>query len=154
MGIEAIFPRTLFRILGVPIKNSVLHTWIVIALLSAFAIWASRRFRIWEPKTWQLVIEYVIEYVESLIVSSAGRAVPEIVPYLTTMISFIAIANLLGLVPSLLAPTRDLNTTLALSLVSWGSCHYYGYAKGGLKGRLRSYIQPVAFMLPLNILSE
>ena len=154
MGIEEVFPRTLFPLAGVPIRDSVLHTWIVMAVLVGGAFWAHGRFRVWEPKTWQLAIEYIVDYVEKLVVDTSGRALPELVPYLTTMISFILLANLLGMFPMLKAPTRDLNTTLALSVVSFGSWQAYGIRKRGLGGYMKSFIEPVAFMLPLNILGQ
>ena len=154
MGIESVFPQTLFRLAGVPIRDSVLHTWIVMAVLLGVGIWAHGRFRVWDPKTWQLATEYIVDYVETLVVDMSGRALPDLVPYLTTMISFILLANLLGVFPTLRAPTRDLNTTLALSVVSLGSWQAYGIRKRGLGAYLRSFIEPVAFMLPLNILGQ
>jgi F-type H+-transporting ATPase subunit a len=119
-----------------------------------FAVWASFKVRMFEPRTWQLAVEFLVEYIDELIRDLAGRAMPELVPYLCTMIVYIVIANLVGLVPLFLAPTRDLNTTAALSLVSLGSTQYYGIKARGFKGYMRSYIEPVAFMLPLNLLGQ
>jgi F-type H+-transporting ATPase subunit a len=154
MSIESLFPQPLFSILGIWIRDTVAQTWIVVAILGGVAIWGTRRLRVWEPETWQLVVEYLVEYIENLVRDMTGRQLPMLVPYLTTMISFIAVSNLLGLLPIFMAPTRDLNTTAALSLVSWGSCQYFGIRNKGLGRQLRSYVEPVSFMLPLNILSE
>ena len=152
VGISGVFPKTLFTIAGIPIRDTVLHTWIVVAVLSGLAAWASRRYRTWKPRAWQLALEYIIGYVDGLVISQSGRPIPEIVPFLTTMISFIAISNLLGLLPLFRAPTRDLNTTIALSLVSFGACQYFGIHKRGVKGWLHSFIEPNAVMLPMNLL--
>lgn len=154
MGVESVFPRTVFSIGPVPISDTVLHTWIVVLALIGLAWWAHRRFRVWEPRTWQLAIEYLVDYVETLVVDSGGRAWPELVSYLTTMIAFIAIANLLGLAPVLQSPTRDLNTTAALSIVSLVSTHYFAARKNGLRANLRRFIEPVALLLPLNLMGE
>ncbi|MBC7256566.1 MAG: F0F1 ATP synthase subunit A [Chloroflexi bacterium] len=154
MAIEELFPKILFYIGGVGIRDTVLHTWIVILFLGGFAVWASRRVRIWQPETWQLAVEYLVEYVEGLIANMAGRDLPILTPYLTTMITLIAIANLLGLLPGFMAPTRDLNTTAALSLISLASCQYFGIRKRGLWRHLHALAEPVALMLPLNLLSE
>lgn len=154
MTIESIFPRSLFSIWGVWIKNTVVQTWIVVAIMGTLAILGSRHLRVWGPTTWQLGVEYLVEYIENLVHDMTGRQLPMLTPYLTTMICFIAIGNLLGLLPLFQAPTRDLNTTVALSLISWGSCQYYGIRKKGLGKQMRSYIEPVPFMLPLNILGE
>ncbi|MBC7235394.1 MAG: F0F1 ATP synthase subunit A [Chloroflexi bacterium] len=154
MEIESVFPKVLFTLGGVPIRDTVVHTWVILAVLVGFAYWARHRYRVWEPRPWQLGVETIVTYVDELIVDIAGRARPELVPFLTTMITFIAIANLLGLVPMLLAPTRDVNTTLALALISLASTYLYSIRARGVGGWLKSYIEPVAFMLPLNLLGE
>jgi F-type H+-transporting ATPase subunit a len=154
VGIESVFPQPVFEIGPVTITSTVLTTWIIILTLTLPAIILHRRLRVWEPDTWQLTVEFVVEYVENLIADTVGQTLPEAIPYLTTMITFIALANLFGLLPVLYAPTSDLNTTLALSLVSLGSVHYYGYRQRGLKAQLLSLFEPVAFMFPLNVIGQ
>ena len=153
MGVAGVFPQ-LINIGPMTVRDSVIQTWIVNVVLIGFAFWSSRRYRIWEPRTWQLAVEYLVEYIEQLIRDIGGRTMPELVPYLTTMILFIAIANLLGLVPLLQAPTRDINTTAALALVSLGSTQLFGIRARGFRGYLHSFIDPVAIMLPLNLLGQ
>jgi len=148
VGLESIFPRQLFHIGSVGIKDTVLQTWIVIAALAGFAFWSRNQYRAWEPRGWQLVVEYIVEYVESLILDTVGRAVPEITAYMTTMIVFIAIANLLGLLPLFLAPTRDINTTMALSLISLLSTYYFAITKRGPVAWFKTMINP------LNIIGQ
>jgi F-type H+-transporting ATPase subunit a len=139
----------------VPIRDTVLHSWILDRWCSvAGAVWAHRRIcKCGTRKTWQLAVEYIVDYIEKLIRRYHGpRHCPQLVPYLTTMISYILLANLLSTFPLLSSPTRDLNTTLALSVVSFGSWHYYGIQKRGLGPYLHSFIEPMVFLLPLNIL--
>ncbi len=153
MGIEAIFPQPV-TIAGIQISDTVVFTWIIVGTLSILAAIAYKRYRVWEPSGWQLVIELMVEYVEGLISDTVGENMPETVAYLTTMISFLIIANLFGLLPLMQAPTRDLNTTLALSIVSLVSVHYFGMREHGVKHQLLSYFRPVAFMFPLNVIGE
>lgn len=154
MSIESLFPRRLFPIGTIWVKDTVVQTWLIVIVLGGLAIWGARHLRVWEPHRWQLLVEYLVDYVEGLVRDMSGRQLPMVVPYLTTMITYIAVSNLLGLLPFLQAPTRDLNTTVALSLVSWGSCQYFGIRKKGFWAQLRGYVEPAAFMLPLNILGE
>ena len=153
MGIESLFPWTVFRVAGVPVRDSVIQTWIVMSLLLGIGAWAYAHLRVWDPDMVQLAIEYVVEYIEGQIVGIAGRSLPELVSYLTTMISFVVLSNLLGLIPVLYAPTRDLNTTVALALVSLGSWQYFAIARHGVAAYLRSLVEPTFVMLPLNLLS-
>jgi len=152
-GIEGVFPQAV-TILGLRVNNSVVQTWFVMVVLLGFAAWARPRLRLWRPARWQTVVEWVIDYVEGLIRDMGGKPTAEITSYLATLITFVAIANLLGLLPALNAPTRDLNTTLALSAVSLGSSYYFAIQKRGVKGWLRGFIEPVFIILPLNIISD
>ncbi|MEA3408402.1 MAG: F0F1 ATP synthase subunit A [Chloroflexota bacterium] len=152
MGIQDIFPKTLFTVCGIPIKDTVVHTSIVVVILSGVAIWANGNHRAWDPPKWQLLLEYIIEYMENLIDSMGGRALPDVVSFLTTMILFIGISNVLGIVPVFQAPTRDLSTTIALSLVSLGATQYFGVKRRGTLKYLKSLASPV-IMLPMNLLS-
>jgi F-type H+-transporting ATPase subunit a len=154
VGIQDLFPQTVFQIGDVAIKDTVLQTWIIIIILVGLAYWTRNRYRAWDPKSWQLVVETLVNYVEDLILDIGGRQMPELVPYLTTMIGFITIANLLGLFPVLQAPTRDLNTTIALALVSLASSYALAIRSRGVVGWLKSFIEPVVFMLPLNLLGH
>lgn len=154
MGIESVFPRALFPIGGISVRNTVVQSWIIIAVLLAAAGWTSGKFRSWEPRPWQLLVEYLIDFVRGLIRDIGGRDLPGIVPYLTTMITYIALSNLLSLIPGLSAPTRDINTTLALSLLSLGSVWAYGIKHRGLGAYLHSFIEPVPLLLPLNLLGQ
>jgi F-type H+-transporting ATPase subunit a len=152
MSIQDVFPETLFTIYGIPIKDTVVHTSIVVAILSALAIWANGSFRAWDPPKWQILLEYVIEYMENLIDNMGGRALPDVVSFLTTMILFVGISNILGVLPIFQAPTRSLNTTMAFALVSLGATHYFGVKRRGGLGYLKSLASPV-IMLPMNLLS-
>jgi len=148
------FPKVLFSIGGIPIKDTVVETWIVIAVLAGLAIWSRNKFRVWEPKGWQLAIEYLMEYVDNLSISMSGRSFPDIIPFLTTMIAFVAISNVLGMLPVFQAPTRDLNTTAALSLISLGACQVFGIRKRGLKKYMHTFIEPTPLMLPMTLMSQ
>lgn len=152
MDIQDVFPKTLFTIYGVPIKDTVVHTSIVVAILSGLAILANGNYGAWNPPKWQLLLEYIVEYIEDLIDDMGGRVLPDVVSFLTTMIIFIVIANLLGAVPGFQAPTRSLNTTIAFSLVSLAATQYFGIKRQGGIEHLKSLASPI-IMLPMNLLS-
>ena len=44
--------------------------------------------------------------------------------------------------------------TLALALFSLASCQFYGIKRRGFMNYLRSFVEPVAIMFPMNILEE
>lgn len=150
MGIEGVFPK---MISALHVQDIVLHTWIIMAVLAplGYIIGKSLQMR---PRGWQHLVETGVEFVDNLILQRAGRPINGLSALITTMILYIAVANLLGLIPVLQAPTRSLNTTIALSLVSFFAVQYFGVRERGAKKYARSFAEPIAFMLPLNILGQ
>jgi F-type H+-transporting ATPase subunit a len=85
------------------------------------------------------------------------------VPFLGTIFLFIFVSNWSGaLLPyrlieipngELAAPTNDINTTVALALLTSISYFYAGLRKKGL-GYFSRYVEPAAFLLPINVLED
>ena len=76
---------------------------------------------------------------------------------LTTFGLYIAVANLIGLIPGFMSPTSSLNTTLALTIIVWVSHHYIGIREHGLS-YYKHFMGPmwwlVPLMLPIEIISN
>ncbi|MCC8097911.1 MAG: F0F1 ATP synthase subunit A, partial [Eubacterium sp.] len=66
--------------------------------------------------------------------------------------AFILVSNLSGLI-ALRPPTADLATTAALALTTFVLIHFMGLITGKL-GYFKGYLEPIPFLLPLNIISE
>lgn len=64
------------------------------------------------------------------------------------------VANLVGLIPGLHSPTRDLSATAALAVLVFASTHWFGIRDRGLRNHLRHYIEPSVILLPFHIISE
>ncbi|KAJ4700557.1 ATP synthase subunit a, chloroplastic [Melia azedarach] len=85
------------------------------------------------------------------------------VPFIGTMFLFIFVSNWSGaLLPwkiiqlphgELAAPTNDINSTVALALLTSVAYFYAGLSKKGL-GYFSKYIQPTPILLPINILED
>jgi len=142
---DDLFPRVVFHLFGIPIRDTVITTLIVTGLILVTA----SVYRRWRP----MAIEMLLEFLSDQIASALGRKARPYLPLLGTLAIFITVSNLIGEVPFLSAPTRDLNTTVALALVVFFSVHYYGARSHGLRGYLKELASPV-FMLPLEILTQ
>jgi F-type H+-transporting ATPase subunit a len=140
-----------------------LTSWFVIGLLLIAAIAATRNVqRI--PRGIQNLMEYALEYIRNLTKDQIGeKEYRPWVPYIGTLFLFIFLSNWSGaLLPwklihlpsgELAAPTNDINTTVALALLTSLAYFYAGFRKRGL-GYLAKYLEPTPILLPINILED
>jgi len=77
-----------------------------------------------------------------------------LVPLVGTLWIFLAVANLVGLIPGASSPTRDLSATAALAIVVFLSTHWYGIRITGFRNYLRHYLTPSPLLLPFHLISE
>jgi|SRR5579883_2352962 F-type H+-transporting ATPase subunit a len=140
-----------------------LTSWFVIALLVGASIAATRNIqRI--PGGIQNLMEYALEFIRDLTRSQIGeKEYRPWVPFIGTLFLFIFVSNWSGaLIPwrliklpsgELAAPTNDINTTVALALLTSLAYFYAGFSKRGL-GYFRKYIEPTPILLPIAILED
>jgi F-type H+-transporting ATPase subunit a len=140
-----------------------LSSWIVIALIVAVSILATRKVEM-VPSGFQNLMEYALEFIRDLAKNQIGeKEYRPWVPFVGTLFLFIFVSNWTGaLVPlklihlpegELAAPTNDINTTIALALLTSLAYFYAGFSKKGL-GYFGNYVQPVPFMLPFKIIED
>nr|YP_009399917.1 ATP synthase CF0 subunit IV [Tolypiocladia glomerulata]ARW69736.1 ATP synthase CF0 subunit IV [Tolypiocladia glomerulata] len=138
-------------------------SWIVIAVLLSIAFLGTRNLnRI--PDKFQNFMEFILEFLQDIARNQIGEHEYRVwVPYISTIFLFILGSNWAGaLIPwkliilpegELAAPTNDINTTVALSLLTSFAYFYAGLSKNGLSYFLR-YIEPTPVLLPINILED
>jgi F-type H+-transporting ATPase subunit a len=149
---------------GLKVHGQVLMTsWFVIAVLLIASVFATRNVqRI--PSGFQNFMEYALEFIRDLVKNQLGeKEYRPWVPFIGTLFLFIFVANWSGaLVPwkiiglpegELAAPTNDINTTVALALLTSLAYFYAGFRKRGI-GYLKKYLEPTPILLPINILED
>jgi F-type H+-transporting ATPase subunit a len=140
-----------------------LTSWFVIGLLLIASLAATRNSqRI--PTGIQNFMEYALEFIRDLAKNQLGeKEYRPWVPFIGTLFLFIFVSNWSGaLIPwklihlpegELAAPTNDINTTVALALLTSLAYFYAGFRKKGL-GYFAKYIQPTPILLPIAILED
>nr|YP_010708164.1 ATP synthase CF0 subunit IV [Sium medium]WCR47923.1 ATP synthase CF0 subunit IV [Sium medium] len=152
-----------WKIGGFQVHGQVLITsWVVIAILLGSATLAVRNPQT-IPTGGQNFFEYVLEFIRDVSKTQIGEEYGPWVPFIGTMFLFIFVSNWAGaLLPwkiiqlphgELAAPTNDINTTVALALLTSVAYFYAGLTKKGL-GYFGKYIQPTPILLPINILED
>lgn len=140
-----------------------LTSWFVIGLLVIVSVLASRNIqRI--PSGIQNLMEYALEFIRDLAKNQIGeKEYRPWVPFVGTLFLFIFVSNWSGaLIPwklihlpagELAAPTNDINTTVALALLTSLAYFYAGFSHRGL-AYFAKYIEPTPILLPINVLED
>ncbi len=139
--------ETIAHIGSLPITNSLLMTWVVMAILVVFTIASTRKLS-FIPNNVQSIMEIVLEGLYSFFSTVVGRHVKMIFPLVASLFLFIIVSNWSGLlpgvgtigfteheefVPLLRGPTADLNMTIALAIIAVIAMQYFGFKTLGMK---------------------
>ena len=136
---------------GIEVAESVVVTWIIMAVMVIFAIVMTRKLRIQNPGKRQVIIESIVTGLQNMVKGFIGEKGTRYVPYLVTVIIYIGISNIIGLF-GMKPPTKDMNVTAALSVMMIVLIEYSGIHAKGVKRWAKGFAQPVAIVAPLNVL--
>lgn len=165
----------IFHVGTIPITNAFLHTFFVDAIIVG-GIFSIKKTLSLIPGKFQNLVELLIETFYSLTESVAKDQAAKIFPYFMSFFLFILLANWTGilpgvgtvgffheskhgkeLIPLLRGATTDINTTLALALISAVATHMLSIKIIGIKDYLSRYFSfnPInLFIGVLEIISE
>ncbi|MFO8060415.1 MAG: F0F1 ATP synthase subunit A [Bacillota bacterium] len=145
-------PLVVFRIGTIPISETVLISWIIMGVMVGGGYILTRRLRR-RPTGVQSVLELLVNGLTSLVSMTMGRDKLGFLGYVGALVLFILVSNILG-VTGLRPPTSDINVTMALALLTFLATQYYRFHARGFGGYVKSFAEPVAFIFPLNVISE
>jgi len=132
----------------------VLMTWIVFAILVVVGMLSTRKRGIF-PRSMQMFGELFVNQFYDLTEDALDREMAKKYgPLICALFMFLVVANWLGIIPHLEEPTKDLNTPLSLGLMGFAIAHYAGIKTKGFKAYAKEYLEPMFFMMPLNVIGE
>lgn len=138
-------PEVVFYIFGIPIRDTIVSTWVMMALIITLAVIINR----WQPTALEMLVDFLMDSISQVM----GYPARDYLPLLGALAIFLATANVIGVVPYLVAPTRDINTPIALALIVFFSVHYFGIREEGFASYFKGMATPI-YLLPLEIISH
>lgn len=149
---EGFGPRIVFWIGNIPVPETVVVTWIIMAVFTIVSILVTRNFeRI--PKGIQNIVEMLVDTLNNFVRQTMGEDKMSFAPYMGTLFLFLVVGNLIGLI-GLRPPTADVNTTFALSILTFILIQFNAIRSSGIGGYLKGFFQPFPFLFPINVLGE
>lgn len=135
------------------ISESVVMTWFLMAIIMVLVLILTRNLKI-VPGKRQAFLEMAVTWLTNFFEGNMGKAGRRYVPYLSTVLIYLGIANMIGMFGfGMKPPTKDINVTVALALMSIVLIETSTFrAQGGIKGFLKSFTKPMALLTPLNVM--
>lgn len=132
---------------------SILTSLAITLLLVIIALLSTRRLRL-HPGPIQVVMEGIVGAIEDAVANVQPQHAARLTPLIGSLWIFLVVANLVGIIPGLESPTRDLSVTSALALIVFFSVHWFGIRSQGWRGYFHHYLSPTPLLLPFHIMSE
>jgi F-type H+-transporting ATPase subunit a len=152
------------ELVSIDINETVIISWVVMGILIIASLVLTRKLKE-VPRGAQAILELGIEFLDTFSKDRFGRRAKIYGPYIGTVFLFLLVANILPAVSPVAIPvfnmeppfvikppTRDINLTAALALISILIVFFGGLRARGLKGWARNLLNPVPMMLPFNLL--
>jgi F-type H+-transporting ATPase subunit a len=139
----------------IELNATILFTWIVMAIMVIGSWLVTRRLSSdVHISRWQNAFESIVSLLQQQLKDVTRREPLRFLPLIGTLFLFIAVSNILTIVPGFRSPAGSLSTTTGLALVVFLAVPIYSVSEIGLMNYLRNYLRPTFFMLPFNIMGE
>lgn len=144
---------------GMPITNSLILSLLTMGAFAVVSLLVAKYWKAVPEKlqsVWEMIVEGLLDFMEGIL--GKRELAVKFFPFVATLFLFILLNNWIGLLPGIgsfgiyeeaeghraLVPffrsaNSDLNTTLALALLSVLAVQYYGFRKAGFFGHLAVY---------------
>lgn len=148
---EELEVNVVFHIGSIPVTESVVVSWIVIAVILLISFVLTRNLKVHDISKRQAFAEFVVTKLNGLVEGMIGEEGRKYVPYLVTVLLYVGFSNLIG-VFGFKSPTKDLNVTAALSIMSILLIEGSSIKARGLGKHLKAKCEPIAIVAPINFL--
>jgi F-type H+-transporting ATPase subunit a len=139
------------------IPNYLVMTMLIVVVVTVVCAVMKSRLSVENPSRFQILLEDGVTAVVGLLEEWIGPDGKRYLPLIATLGLFILLGNYAGLVPGLMAPTSNINVTVALAITTWVYYHFQGFKKQGVVNYIKHFAVPPGapvWMAPLMLLIE
>ena len=136
---------------GIDVAESTVISWVIMAIIMILTLVLTRNMKVENPGKLQVGVEYVVELLQNIVRGIVGHEGERYVPYLATVLVFLGISNVFA-VTGMKPPTKDLNVSAAVALMSIVLVQIASIRQNRVKGWLKGFTKPIAVVTPINIM--
>ncbi len=135
------------------ITETIVSEFIVVVILGVLFWVLGRNLKVKPESKRQMLAEMIVTTFSGMVDDTMGSKYKIYTPYIGSLFCFSLLSSLMSLF-GLRSPTADLSVTGAWGLITFVMVQYNRAKTGGAKGYFKSFIEPLPFMLPFNIIGE
>ena len=136
---------------GIDVAESTVISWVIMAIIMILTLVLTRNMKVENPGKLQVGVEYVVESLQNIVRGIVGHEGERYVPYLATVLVFLGISNVFA-VTGMKPPTKDLNVSAAVALMSIVLVQIASIRQNRVKGWLKGFTKPIAVVTPIYIM--
>ena len=136
---------------GIEVAESTVISWVIMAIIMILTLVLTRNMKVENPGKLQVGVEYVVESLQNIVRGIVGHEGERYVPCLATVLVFLGISNVFA-VTGMKPPTKDLNVSAAVALMSIVLVQIASIRQNRVKGWLKGFTKPIAVVTPINIM--
>ncbi|NIM50498.1 MAG: F0F1 ATP synthase subunit A [Armatimonadetes bacterium] len=146
---------TLWEMGSLKLNATIVFTWVVMVLMVLFSWLVTRRLTSGtDISRGQNLLEVLVNGIRSQIREISQHDPRPYLPFVGSLFLFIAVSNILTIVPGYHPPTGSLSTTAALALCVFVAVPAHGIAEQGVARYFVHYVRPTPLMLPFHLIGE
>ena len=134
------------------ITESQINSWMVMISILGLCLYMTHGLKVKADTKRQHAVEWVVENVGKMVKNNMGEYFAGFAPFVTAIIALSAFSSLMSLF-GLYPPTSDLNVVAGWAVLVFALITYYKFKCGPVR-YLKSFAEPVAFLAPMNVISE
>jgi F-type H+-transporting ATPase subunit a len=133
-------------------SQNVIIQWVIILVIAIVSYFLTKDLKRLPGKR-QSALELAVEGVQNLVKEIMGREYLVFAPYVASLMVFLLIMNLTGLL-GVHPPTKDYSVTLGMALTTFFIIQAYAIKKVGIAHYFLGLFKPFFFMAPMNLLER
>jgi F-type H+-transporting ATPase subunit a len=141
-----------------PIPNYIAMEILVALILLVAAIYLRSRLSVESPGKFQLSMEAVLNFIRNMNEEIIGHDSSRYLAMIGTLGIFIAVSNILGLIPTFSTPTGHIEVTLGCAVAAFLYYNFQGLRHHGPLGYLKHFCGPVMamaiIMFPIEVVGN
>lgn len=146
-------PKVVFEIGKIQVTETLVMGWLIIVAVLILCLWLTRGLKKKPEKKRQVVAEMFVNFVNGMVRKNMGENMMGYAPYIATLLVSAILGSLISMI-GLRSMTADINVTATWAIMTFILITYHKIKSKGFGGYIKSFGEPVAFIFPLNIISE